>query len=511
MKPQVLIVGAGPTGLVLAIALIEHRVPFRIIDKNKGPGEASRAMGVHARTLEFYRQLGFANEVVNQGIPLGQVYIHEGTKVKAQMSWVNIGEGLSPYPYMLSFPQDDHERLLVQQLEARGVSIDWNTELASFSDEGDHVRAVLKQGDIVQEEQYLYLCGCDGVRSSVRKGLDLGFPGGTYEQLFYVADVECESQVEGMHMSIYDKGFCSFMPLRTRGLQRLIGIVPMELLDNNTTIGFEEIRPYVEKYVGLRVKTVNWFSTYHVHHRVSDSFRKGRVFIAGDAGHVHSPAGGQGMNTGIGDAVNLSWKLAAVLHGKADESVLDTYEAERIAFARVLVSTTDTAFQNVIGDTLPGKIIRGIIIPYVLPFMFGFSSARKTVFKTVSQTRIQYRDSELSSGKAGNIHGGDRLPWVQTAGSDNFEPLKSLNWQLHVYGQAKQLLRDFAKTSGFSLHEFPWTSTMKDSGLKQDSLYLIRPDGYVGLADTDQDVEKITAYLHKFKLSPLYNKQPHGE
>jgi hypothetical protein len=229
----------------------------------------------------------------------------------------------------------------------------------------------------------------------------------------------------------------------------------------------------------------------------------GQAFVLGDAGHVHSPVGGQGMNTGIGDAVNLSWKLAAVLAGRADRSILDTYESERISFARTLVSTTDKLFQAVVREDIAGKIIRNVLFPHVLPFVLGFSAARRLQFRLVSQTRINYRDSPLSEGTVGRVSGGDRLPWVEAADGGNFEPLKSLDWQIHVYGQAGPSLRQAIGESGIALHELPWNEHTQAAGLERNSLYLVRPDGYIALADSKQDAEKFRNFLSRFKIAPL--------
>lgn len=209
------------------------------------------------------------------------------------------------------------------------------------------------------------------------------------------------------------------------------------------------------------------------------------------------------MNTGIGDAVNLSWKLAAVLAGKADRSILDTYESERISFARTLVSTTDKLFQAVVRDNIAGKIVRTVLFPYLLPFIMGFSAARRLQFRLVSQTRINYRSSPLSEGTTGRVSGGDRLPWVDAPDGGNFEPLKSLDWQVHVYGRARPGLRQAIGESGIALHELPWNERTQAVGLEHDSLYLVRPDGHVALADSKQDSEKFRHFLSRFKIAPL--------
>jgi hypothetical protein len=240
---------------------------------------------------------------------------------------------------------------------------------------------------------------------------------------------------------------------------------------------------------------VNWFSTYRVHHRVADRFRVGRAFLSGDAGHVHSPAGGQGMNTGIGDAVNLAWKLAAVLRGRASAGILDSYEAERIPFARSLVATTDRVFEGVVGRGLFSRFVRGVFAPFILPLALKFAAARRAQFRLVSQTRIAYRESPLSDGLAGAVHAGDRLPWVE--GVDNFAPLRSLDWQLHVYGTAAAL-REFAAKSRLALHEWPWSAAARRAGLRRDAVYLVRPDGHVGFARAAADIEGLRAYLNRF-------------
>src|SRR5207249_1803317 len=171
-----------------------------------------------------------------------------------------------------------------------------------------------------------------------------------------------------------------------------IGLVP-EPLRGRDDLEFDDLRAEVEQVTGTRVTEVNWFSAYRVHHRVADHFRRGRVFLAGDAGHIHSPAGGQGMNTGIGDAANLGWKLAEVLRGRAAPAILDTYETERIAFARVLVETTDRVFRGAVNPGLGGRILRTWLLPHLLPLLAGFSAGRHVFFRTLSQTRIAYPDS----------------------------------------------------------------------------------------------------------------------
>lgn len=500
MNPQVLIVGAGPTGLVMALALQKQGIPFRIVDKNSGTGEASRAIVVHARTLEYYQQLGLAEELAQRGIPIQELQIRKDGELKASMKMGDIGLGISPYPYVLSLPQDEHEAILESALKERGDRVEWNTELISFREEGDVVHAVLEKQGECEEAIFQYICGCDGAHSAVRKGLELSFAGGTYEQMFYVADVKSAVPIQGLHISFNHDGFCLTAPVRTTGYVRLIGIIPKAVLEQGLPDDFNVIAPYASSNTEAEIQEVNWFSTFKVHHRVSEHFRKGRIFIAGDAGHVHSPAGGQGMNTGIGDAMNLAWKLAAVLQGEADEQILDSYETERIGFAKTLVATTDRAFQIMVGKGINSKLAMEVIVPYFVPVLFHLPPARRKAFEILSQTRIHYPDSLLSEGKAGHLQAGDRLPWVEMS-EDNYKPLQSMKWQLHVYGQADPELVLSADDRSIPLYEFNDPSTFKKAGIPLGSLFLVRPDGYIGFAQAVQNVEQLVTYLNKIKIN----------
>ncbi|OZB90669.1 FAD-dependent monooxygenase [Paenibacillus sp. XY044] len=503
MTPQVLIVGAGPTGLVLALALEKQGIPFRIIDQQAGPGAASRAMVVHARTLEFYRQFGIADLFVQRGIPMHTAHIMKNGKLKGKINFGDLGEKISPYPYVLSLPQDEHEALLIEKLRSKGIQVEWNTELVSLQEGAEVVHALTTRQGTTQEQSYAYVCGCDGAHSTVRKEMGLEFPGGTYEQMFFVADVGSIEPVSHVAMNFFEEGFCLVFPICTSGQVRLIGLIPPKILKQGVPADLEPLIPYVETNTGVRISQVNWYSTYKSHHRVSEHFRKGRVFIAGDAAHVHSPVGGQGMNTGIGDAMNLGWKLAAVLRDKADTGILDSYESERIAFARSLVATTDRLFQSIVGGGILTSLVTETVIPYIVPLLLDVPKLRKMAFQRLSQTQIRYRDSILSSGASGSIHGGDRLPWIQTARGDNFAPLQSVDWQLHVYGQASQSLRRLSETTGIPLHEMGWTPSMKEAGMHPDSAFLVRPDGYIALADPHQDPGSIQAYLEQFHITPF--------
>ena len=504
-QAPVLIVGAGPSGLNLALALVRRNVQCRVLSDAGGPGEESRAMVVQARTLEFYGQYGFAQEVLERGVVAETAHVREGSSAGSRevlsISFKEMGAGLSPYPFALAYSQDDHERFLIEKLKNAGCQVEWGAKLTGFREEENGVRATIEHNTgRVEEAESAYICGCDGARSCVRETLQLGFPGGTYEQLFYVADVKITHGFSrDLYINLGEHILTLMFPVRSSGMQRLIGLVPPEL-SHRENLGFEDIRAQVEPLLDIKVTEVNWFSTYRVHHRVADKFRVGRAFLVGDAGHIHSPAGGQGMNTGIGDAVNLGWKIAHVLQQRADTSLLDTYEPERIGFARSLVSTTDRAFTGLVAEGAAGEFTRKIVAPLVFGVVTRFSLGRHAIFRTISQTRIHYPNSPLSQGVAGDVHGGDRLPWTGAQAQDNFEPLRSLDWQVHVYGQADKDLEDACRELHLPLHVFSECDAAKATGLKPDALYLVRPDGYIALASLEQSVSKLRTFVEQFQL-----------
>ena len=227
---------------------------------------------------------------------------------------------------------------------------------------------------------------------------------------------------------------------------------------------------------------------------------QGRAFLLGDAAHIHSPAGGQGMNTGIGDAINLAWKLAAALAERAPDSLLDSYEAERIGFNRRLVSTTDRAFSFVTAEGRIADIIRTRVAPVLFPKVIAFETIREFIFRTVSQITVNYRGGPLSVGAAGHVHGGDRLPWVSINGIDNFASLAAMTWQVHVYGAVGAELAAWCADHEVSLHTFDWQPEYGTVGLARDAIYLLRPDTYVALADASGAPAALDRYFAEHRI-----------
>lgn len=504
-QTEVLVVGAGPTGLVMALWLAAQGVKVRIIDKSREPGTTSRALAVHARTLELYRQVGLADTVVAAGHKSAGLTMWAGGRRRAHIPINDFGGDITPYPFVLIYPQDHHERFLVERLEERGIEVERETELVAFEDHGDGVVARLRRpGGNEETCAARYLAGCDGASSTVRKTLGASFEGGTYQQLFYVADVDAATSGFTGEITVSFEGpeFVLVMPYGQPGKLRLVGTVREDRVGSAETLTFADIGQQSVRALGLRVETVNWFSTYRVHHRVTDRFRHGNVFLLGDAAHVHSPAGGQGMNTGIGDAVNLAWKLAAVLRGQAKDSLIDSFEAERPVFARKLVETTDRAFTFVTAQGSIAEFVRTRIAPLFVKFAWSIEPAREAMFRVVSQTMLNYPESPLSAGKAGKVSGGDRLPFVRFAGRDNYDPLSIIEWQVHVYGTASDELRQWCGRRDIPLHAFPWHEAFGEAGFGRDAAYLLRPDSYVAIAEPEGRADALEAYLVERELLP---------
>lgn len=495
---EVLICGAGPTGLVLALRLVHSGVRVRIVDAAAEPGTTSRALVVHARTLEFYRQMGLAEAFLVEGLRFATVNLWVRGRQVGHVAFGELGKGISAYPFMTVCAQDRHERFLIEHLERTGVAVERRTALVEFEQAHDRVRARLKlpSGE-VETCEAAYLAGCDGAHSRVREILGVGFPGGTYSHVFYVADVDASGPVmnEELHVALDDADFLGIFPLKGGRTGRLIGTVPAEDESARASLRWEDVGRHVAERMGIEVERVNWFSTYRVHHRVARRFQKGRVFLCGDAAHIHSPVGAQGMNTGIGDGVNLAWKLSNVLQGVAAPGLLDSYEPERIAFAQRLVGTTDRAF---VIATSPGRLARFIrvhLVPRVLPRVARFTAVQRFMFRTLSQTALSYRGTALAAGSVGSVHGGDRLPWVHTSAGDNFAVMDGRRWQVHVYGVAEPGLAAACQKLSLPLHVFEWRPAMRQVGLTPNALYLVRPDGHVALADASTNGDAMARYL----------------
>src|SRR6266511_2425015 len=387
---DVLVVGAGPTGLMLANQLGRRGVRALIIDRHSGPSLQTRALGVQARTLEIYSKLGIIDRALELGKRgTGANIWAEGRKM-ARVPLGEAGQSVTPYPFILILGQDDNERIMGDKLRDWGISVQWNTELFGLEQESRHVTAALELPDgTARKITAAWVAGCDGARSAVRELCGITFPGAPYEHVFFVADTVVTGTMAPDEVNVYlwRSGFHLFFPMRGEDHWRIVGIVPPTLRGRDD-VTFEHVIPSLrgEAGAGLSFKTCTWFSTYRISHRSASRFRDRRCFLLGDAAHIHSPVGAQGMNTGLQDAYNLGWKLALVALGRADPKLLDTYEAERWPVGRNLLRYTDRAFSlftRVMAGSALAAWFRRTIVSRIMPLVFRWARLRATELRVV--------------------------------------------------------------------------------------------------------------------------------
>jgi 2-polyprenyl-6-methoxyphenol hydroxylase-like FAD-dependent oxidoreductase len=514
MNADVLIVGAGPTGLMLANQLARRGVRVMIIDRHAGPSRETRALGVQARTLEIYSALGVVDRALELGTPGNGANLWANGRRMARVPLGDAGKGVTPYPFIHILGQDDNERILGDRLQDWGLSVQWNTELVGVEQHPDHVVATLKNTDgTTHSVTAAYVGGCDGARSSVRELCGVEFPGSPYEHVFFVADVEATGNMVAAELNVYlwKAGFHLFFPMRGQDHWRIVGILPQNLRHRDD-VKFEAVVPCVRGELGasLTFKSCTWFSTYRIHHRSAARFRDRRCFLLGDAAHIHSPVGAQGMNTGLQDAYNLGWKLALVVQGKADSALLASYEAERLPVARRLLNTTDRAFRLVVADSWLAGLLRTQVLARFAAVALGRKRIQGAAFRTVSQIGIHYRDSALSKALPGlpgeAPQSGDRFPWLRLRLhadgpiQDSFRDIDDTQFNLFVFGSSPATLPpqlgELVRT-----HVVP-ADPLNDAArgpahIPTPSFYLVRPDGYVGLCGTGFDANAVVRYLDK--------------
>jgi 2-polyprenyl-6-methoxyphenol hydroxylase-like FAD-dependent oxidoreductase len=480
---------------------------------------------VQARTLEIYARLGIAEEALALGTRAEAANIWVAGRPAARVPLGDIGKHLSPYPFLLILGQDENERLLGDALRGRGVEVQWSTELVGLEQDDAGVTATLAGADGSRRTlRAAWVAGCDGPRSTVRALCGVGFPGAPYEHVFFVADTRATGpMVRGeLNVFLWRRGFHLYFPMRGDDHWRIVGIVPPELRAREE-LALADVLPSLRAEIGERldVQACTWFSTYRIHHRRAERFRERRCFLLGDAAHVHSPVGAQGMNTGLQDAYNLAWKLALVVGGRADATLLDSYAAEREPVAERLLQTTDRAFALVVSDHWLSSVLRLRVLPRLLAFALRRERARRLAFRTISQIGIHYREGPLSRtlgrptrrgpGRGGGPRrgrgprAGERFPWLSLilapggAPQDLHARLDDTRFHLLLVGQPAPAGLPPALDDLLAVHVVPDepanACALARAGIGSPSAWLLRPDGHVGLAAARLDTDALLAYL----------------
>ena len=509
MQTDVLIVGAGPTGLALACQLIRYGVDFRIIDTKENTTPYSKAIGVQARTLEIYEQIGLADRLIALGQPARKVRMFAAGKVRGEAEFGELGEGLSPYPFVLIVEQGLHEKLLYDHITVAGRGVDGQTTLAGFTQDESRVMATLKDRDGSTEQvECKFLVACDGAKSPVRHSLGLEFTGSTFDRMFYVADVEIDWQFphDALQVFLMRNSLLAFFPMVGDRRYRIVGTFPEEFAKDEGDVLYDEIESRIKEdaEIGVDITRVHWFSTYRVHTRHVDRFSVGRVFLAGDSAHIHSPAGAQGMNTGIQDGYNLAWKLAWVLRGNASIELLNTYNEERLPNAVQLTRTTDRFFGLAAGPEPLLAFTRLYVFPYIAQFLLSLDAVKRFVFPRIAQIGINYEEATLSK-ETGHfkVHAGDRMPWFEIDGRSIYDDLREPLFHLVIFHdgltEIPPLGEDIrsAWAGQIDSHFYSlYPHVAERFGTTRSFLMILRPDNYIGLISDSFDPDEVRKYLN---------------
>ncbi|MDQ1652812.1 MAG: hypothetical protein QOI35_2012 [Cryptosporangiaceae bacterium] len=476
---DVLVAGAGPTGLMLANWLTRLGVRCVLADHKPGPTHESRALAVQARTMEIYDQLGLADRVLAGGLQITQLAPGYRRRAFGTVRIGALGEGLTPFPGLFVFEQSKNETLLTEHLAELGGQVHWLHRLTALDSDAGGVRATLAGPDGEVTVRARYCVGTDGAGSAVRTLRGIAFDGITNDHFFYVADAAGVTGLveDAVNIRPAPADIMLTFPMGPGGHHRVIGLVRD---DGDGALTEQDVRTRLSSVFGVEYAATDWFATYRVHHRVARVFRDGPVFLAGDAAHVHSPVGAQGMNTGLQDAHNLAFKLADAVHGRAGDDWLDRYEAERRPVALRLVRSTDRVFEAVTSESAVARLVRQRAVPVVGPVIVRTIpriSGASRFFEYLSQIRVHYWLRPGSGGRRGRVV-GRRLPWI----GENFAPLRDLTWQVHAYGKydkptAQRIERELA----LPVHTFGGTA---GTLLREGLFYLVRPDGFVAAAAT---------------------------
>jgi 2-polyprenyl-6-methoxyphenol hydroxylase-like FAD-dependent oxidoreductase len=567
-ETDVLIVGAGPTGLTLACELLWRGVGCRVIDKAASPATTSRALGLQPRTLELFDTMGIIDRVLATGGPVTDANLYAGDRLLLTLSAAGLRNLDTPYPRLWITPQASVERPLIERLLELGATVERSRELEGFRQSDSSVVATVRHGDADETEEIHagWLVGCDGAHSRVRKALGVTFEGGTYEEKFLLADadVDWSRERDRTHTWFPPDGMFSVFPLPGTSQWRIFAVLEGEAEPPSLEL-FQRLFRERTGDVKTTLSNPTWMSAFTINRRMVDRYRVERTFLAGDAAHVHSPFGAQGMNTGIQDAFNLAWKLALVVQGEASARLLDTYEEERLPVARSVLAQTDTNTRVLLSDNPVMRFVRERVL--TLERVQAYAARRS------SQLFVNYRSSSLSQPHGGTHVErvtGKRVPRARASGKTGLKDLLRFRGGPRAGDRAPDgpsiraasrektsLFREFRGT-GFSLLLFGGTvrtetgnarlseiarrveglpgnpvkthlivgadsapeglaregSVLLDGsgslhelyGASTESLYLIRPDGHVGFRGQPAEAEPLIEYLRS-----NYANAPGGE
>jgi 2-polyprenyl-6-methoxyphenol hydroxylase-like FAD-dependent oxidoreductase len=536
MPDRVLIVGAGPTGLTAALELSRLGIPVRIIDKQVAPPTTSRAVGVQARTLELLEQRGLSEEMVRLGNPGLAGSVYGGGKRVFRLDFTRID---SRYHYLLFISQAETERILRTAIEKQGIVIEHGVELVGLaqdvlSHDPNPVKVVLRHADgRLEQAQAPWLISAEGAHSTVRATLDLPFEGKTRDEQYALGDLHLDGELAETDFHIFssEHGFMVLFPMGKRRF-RLIASNPIGKPSKDTAPALEELQAIYDQrsHIPARFRDMSWSSWFRINSRMVPRLKVGRLLLGGDAAHIHSPAGAQGMNTGIQDMINLAWKLALVLKRQAPPALLDTYEQERLPVMRDVLTKTER-LTDVIGSENP--IVRSLF-NHLGPWIGGAGVVQENSTARMSQIAIGYRDSPLSANHAhgGGAHAGDRVPDMparcHSPDGDGWQ--ERALFGLLDPSRFTLLVVRFAESAAAPADLYdamrPWRHLIGVVELapapddaagtrfqsvfgRSGGVFLVRPDGYVGFAGGEHaSARQLDAYCRQWLTAPAQVHAP---
>jgi 2-polyprenyl-6-methoxyphenol hydroxylase-like FAD-dependent oxidoreductase len=502
---DVVVVGAGPSGLTLALQAASLGARVRIVERRTEAFRPSRAIIVHARTLEVLRPLGVTEAILDRGEAAPSVDLHLGARVvPIRLGPFSIAD--TPFPFLVFVAQTAVEEVLAAALAPVGVDIEWGVELVDLRPEPGRAVAVLRRADGGNEEVIArYVAGCDGADSVVARWVDADRRSGRYRHEIVLADVELDTGLSSdvAHVAIGRGGLLLLLALGEQATWRLLATRPSDPSARpDRVIPDHEVQRLIhEAGLSATVADMAWASCVPLRHRLASRYRNGPVFVVGDAAHTHSPAGGQGMNTGIQDAANLGWKLAFASRSTATndptERLLDSYQAERRPVARRLLVATRALFWGEAGTDPVARFVRSTLGPRaapLVPTVLRRHGVMARGIRALSQLRVDYRHSELSTGDApgrgwGGTRPGDRLPDQTLTGSG----VDRLHQLIARPGVHVLLHRDAEPLDPPAAG--PWTHVHRVIDWPGPGVLIVRPDTYVGYRSGSADPDQIADWL----------------
>ena len=505
---DVLVVGAGPTGLALAAIARAHGASVRVIDRNPAAQHESRALVLQPRTLEQLAGLGVSDELLTKGRRTVRLRLHGGAR-STDVDLFDIGIDDTPYPFLLFLSQAETESILGRYLTDCGVVIERGSELVALTQRDDRVACRLDTARGSETVEAAYVVGCDGANSTVRRLLGIRFSGGRYPQRFGLADVHVDGDLEPdrIHSYLGRRGILFLFPLGEPAPWRVVCLLPTDEQEEEG-LTLPTVQAVVDESTGggLRLRDPVWLSEFRLRHRLADRYRSGRVFLAGDAAHVHSPAGGQGMNVGIQDAANLAWKLALVARGTASGELLDSYEPERHPVGRALLRFTDRLFTLATASRPPISTARTTIGPYVLPLAERIRPLRAAAFRRIADLDVTYRDSPaVRNGPSARRPGaGDRLPDATSQLGSLHSITAPPGFHLLVGGPT-----DGVRHPAVAVHRLgPQDQAWRTLRIRTAAQILVRPDGHIAYRADEPGDAGLTDYLSRWlPVTPVQQRR----